>query len=106
MFQDWQAKLNLMNAAISAHNIDFDYSGSKKVNSFLEYEFNMGFTHMIRAGMYSNQGCNLWQAGEGSSKKGFEVYNYGAKNKLWPVDEGLQVQGAPPVCYSHLEGWQ
>jgi len=82
MFQDWQAKLNLMNAAISAHNIDFDYSGSKKVNSFLEYEFNMGLTHMIRAGMYSNQGCNLWQAGEGSSKKGFEVYNYGAKNKL------------------------
>ncbi len=76
MFQDWRAKLNLMNAAISAHNIAVDCSGSKKVNLFLDHEFITGFALMIGAGVYSDQGCNLWQAGAGSSKKGNDDYDY------------------------------
>ena len=76
MFQDLRAKLNLTNAAISAHNIAVDCSGSKKVNLFLDHEFITGFALMIGAGVYSDQGCNLWQAGAGSSKKGNDDYDY------------------------------
>ena len=69
-------KLNLMNAALSAHNTSADCSGLKKVNLFLDHEFITGFTLMIGAGVHSNQGCNLWQAGAISSKKGSDDNDY------------------------------
>ena len=62
-------KLNLMNAALSAHNTSADCSGLKKVNLFLDHEFITGFTLMIGAGVCSDQGCNHWQAGAGSQRK-------------------------------------
>jgi hypothetical protein len=37
---------------------------------FCDHKFIVGCVLMIGAGVYSEHGCNLWQAGGGSSKKG------------------------------------